>query len=84
MRLFHEQTGMSFTQWRTRLLLVEAVERLVAGASVTDVAVDLGYGSTSSFVYMFRSNLGVSPGRYRANPPNKGEPRATSPTRGRR
>lgn len=64
-RLFRKETGMTFTQWKTRLLLVESIERLARGAPVTEVALDLGYGSTSSFVYMFRSNLGVSPGSYR-------------------
>jgi AraC-like DNA-binding protein len=65
-RLFRSETGMTFSQWKTRLRLVESIDRLARGASVTEVAVDLGYASTSSFVYMFRSNLGVSPGRYRA------------------
>lgn len=73
-RLFQDETGMSFTQWRTRLRLVEAVQRLVGGASVTEVALDLGYSSTSGFVFMFRSNLGVSPGRYRAHPPQQKRP----------
>ncbi|MGE0812289.1 MAG: helix-turn-helix domain-containing protein [Vicinamibacterales bacterium] len=63
-RLFNDEAGMSFTQWRTQLLLIESIERLTRGATVTQVAVDLGYSSTSSFVYMFRSRLGVSPGRY--------------------
>ena len=57
---------MTFTQWKTRLLLIESVEPVARGGSVTEVALDLGYSSTSSFVYMFRSNLGVSPGRYQA------------------
>jgi AraC-like DNA-binding protein len=47
-------------------VLVESIERLSRGATVTQVALDLGYNSTSSFVYMFRSNLGVSPGHYQA------------------
>lgn len=64
-RLFHDETGMTFTEWKTRLLLIESIERLARGATVTEVAIDLGYSSTSSFVYMFRSNLGISPGRYR-------------------
>ncbi|MGE0104944.1 MAG: helix-turn-helix domain-containing protein [Blastocatellales bacterium] len=64
-RLFRTETGMSFKQWKTRLVLIEAIERLSHGASVTEVALDLGYSTTSSFVYMFRSNLGVSPGNYR-------------------
>lgn len=64
-RLFRNETGLTFTQWKTRLLLIEAIERLTRGATVTEVALDLGYSTTSSFVYMFRSNLGVSPGSYR-------------------
>ena len=64
-RLFRSETGMTFNQWRTRVHRVESIERLARGASVTEAALDLGYGSTSRFVHMFRSNLGVSPGRYR-------------------
>lgn len=63
-RLFEAEIGMTFTQWRTLLRLVASIERLSHGASVTEVATDLGYASTSAFVYMFRTNLGVSPGRY--------------------
>ena len=65
-RLFRHETGMTFTEWRTRLLLIESVERLSRGATVTEVALGLGYSSTSSFVYMFRTNMGVSPKRYLA------------------
>lgn len=65
-RLFEAEAGMTYTQWRTRLRLVASIERLTQGASVTDVAADLGYASASAFVYMFRTNLGVSPGRYAA------------------
>lgn len=63
-RLFKAETGMTFRDWRTRLHLMESIERLARGATVTEVALDLGYASTSSFVYMFRSHLGVPPGRY--------------------
>jgi AraC-like DNA-binding protein len=64
-RLFKGETGMTFSEWRTRLRLVESIDRLARGRPVTEVALDLGYGSTSSFVYAFRRNMGVSPGRYR-------------------
>jgi AraC-like DNA-binding protein len=71
-RLFAKEMGMTLTQWKTRLRLVEAVKRLAKGESVTEVAVDLGY-SPSSFIFMFRSNLGVSPRQYvaKANDQNK-------------
>lgn len=64
-RLFVRETGLTFTQWKTRLMLVEAIDRLVRGATVTEVAVNLGY-SPSSFTYMFRTNLGVPPRHYAA------------------
>ena len=66
-RLFRAETGMSFAQWKTRLRLVRSIELLQRGAPVTEVALELGYGSASSFVYMFRTNLGTTPGRYRQN-----------------
>jgi AraC-like DNA-binding protein len=62
-RLFVRETGLNFTQWKTRLVLVEAIDRLARGAAVTDVALAFGY-SPSSFAYMFRANLGVAPGEY--------------------
>jgi AraC-like DNA-binding protein len=37
---------------------------MAKGASVKQVAIDLGYESVGSFVTMFRKALGTSPGRY--------------------
>ncbi|MEZ5987401.1 MAG: helix-turn-helix transcriptional regulator [Hyphomonas sp.] len=64
-RLFRTETGMTFTQWKTNLTLLQSMERLEKGETVADVAHDLGYASPSSFVYMFRRRLGVPPGAYR-------------------
>lgn len=63
-RLFIKETGLSFQQWRKQLLLQTAVHRLELGKSVTDVALELGYRSTSAFVAMFRKSLGKTPGQY--------------------
>ena len=63
-RLFYRETGMSYSQWKTRMLLLEGIERITRGDSITDVALHLGYNNTSSFVYMFRRNVGVSPGKW--------------------
>jgi AraC-like DNA-binding protein len=63
-RLFQKDTGMSFSEWRKQLILMEAIDRLSNGISITEMALDFGYGSTSSFTAMFRRSLGVSPGRY--------------------
>lgn len=67
-RLFKKETGMNFNDWRKQLILVEAIERLGNGHSVKQVALDLGYSSTSAFIAMFRSTLGVSPGKYLKEP----------------
>lgn len=63
-RLFAEETGLSFAQWRQRLRLLTALERLGAGRSVTQTALDVGYASVSAFVSAFRREFGVTPGRF--------------------
>ena len=63
-RLITLETGMSFSRWRQQFSVMLAVKRLAEGASVRNVANDLGYESIPSFVTMFREAIGVSPGRY--------------------
>lgn len=63
-RLFRSQTGLSFQQWRRQFRILEAMERLEAGQPVTNVALDLGYDSTSAFITMFKKKLGTTPGQY--------------------
>ncbi len=63
-RLFIKETGFTYADWRKQHLLLEAVERLGQGKSVSAVALDLGYKSSSAFIAMFRRSLGVSPGHY--------------------
>ncbi|MEK6423593.1 MAG: helix-turn-helix transcriptional regulator [Burkholderia gladioli] len=65
-RALAAQTGMSFGRWRQQLHLMLAVQWLVAGQSVQQVADGLGYESASSFVSMFRRKLGAPPARYMA------------------
>lgn len=65
-RLLTQQTGMSFGRWRQQLSIMLALQELAKGASIQQVAANLGYESTSSFVTMFRKALGISPGRYMA------------------
>jgi AraC-like DNA-binding protein len=65
-RLLTQETGMSFGRWRQQLHLMLAVRWLGSGSSVQQVADRLGYESASSFVSMFRKNLGAPPGRYMA------------------
>ncbi|CAM2154999.1 AraC family transcriptional regulator [Pararobbsia alpina] len=62
-RLFRQETGLTFGQWRQQLRLVEAMARLAQGDSVAQVADQLGYQSSSSFIAMFRRSLGETPQR---------------------
>jgi AraC-like DNA-binding protein/quercetin dioxygenase-like cupin family protein len=66
-RLMVEETGLSFGRWRRQLHLVIALRELAGGASVQQVAGDLGYESTTAFIVMFKKVLGTTPSRYFAD-----------------
>jgi AraC-like DNA-binding protein len=78
-RLFRRETGMSVGQWRQQHRMLTALELLASGRSVTAVALDVGYRSTSAFVAAFRASLGATPGRFVAGR----APRALSASSGR-
>jgi AraC-like DNA-binding protein len=63
-RILTRETGMSFGRWRQQLAILLALQWMAKGASVQQVALDLGYESAGSFVTMFRKVLGTTPGRY--------------------
>jgi AraC-like DNA-binding protein len=63
-RLFLAETKMTVGEWRRRLRLLHGVRLLAVGESVTNVALDAGYSSTSAFIAAFRKAFGVTPGRY--------------------
>ncbi|MNE35322.1 AraC family transcriptional regulator [Pseudomonas kilonensis] len=60
-RLFSQQTGLSFSQWRQQACVMSALSRLAVGHSVTRIALDLGYDSPAAFSTMFRRVLGHAP-----------------------
>lgn len=66
-RLFRQETGCSFAQWRQQARLTHALERLVEGEAVASVADALGYAGPSAFIAMFRRSFGHSPTRYLSN-----------------
>lgn len=63
-RLFPEQTGMTFREWRQQRRLLRALELLSAGANVTSIALEVGYDNSSAFISMFRRCLGTTPLQY--------------------
>jgi len=64
-RRCQRKLGMSLSQWRQRLRVVTALPRLEAGDKVESIALDLGYGSASAFIAMFRRMMAVTPDEYR-------------------
>ena len=65
-RLMVAETGMSFGRWRQQINIILALQWLVKGVSIQQVASDLGYENVGSFVTMFRKAMGAPPGRYMA------------------
>jgi len=61
-RLFKQETGVTFSTWRSLHHVKHALVLLASGHSVTRVAMDLGYGSTSAFIEMFKRCTGRTPG----------------------
>lgn len=63
-RLVVKETGLSFRRWRHQLQLILALQALIDGRNVQQVAQMLGYDSTTAFITMFKKGLGQTPGRY--------------------
>lgn len=63
-RRFEAELGSSLRSWHRRLRLFKAVELMGGGLDVTRTAMELGYSSTSAFVYAFRTDTGCSPQAY--------------------
>jgi AraC-like DNA-binding protein/quercetin dioxygenase-like cupin family protein len=60
-RLLRSHCDMSFREWRDRIILGLAVNRLRYGGRVTDVALDLGYASASAFISAFKKLTDMTP-----------------------
>ncbi|CAJ48188.1 AraC family transcriptional regulator [Bordetella avium] len=64
-RKFFAETGLTLRDWRRQLKLFRAIELLESGLDVTAIALELGYGSASSFIFAFRSAMKCSPMAYK-------------------
>jgi len=60
-RIFQRDVGMNFESWRRQVRLMKAIELLVEGYPVKEVAFEVGYRQPSAFVEMFRQTLGMTP-----------------------
>ena len=65
-RSFHQILHMNFREYVTRIRLTEAEKLLVSTtASITDLAVSCGFGSTSYFIKLFQQYKNMSPKQFR-------------------
>ena len=60
-RLFRDELGTTYQQWRQQAVLAHALPLLARGVAVSDVAAATGYASDSAFTAMFKSAMGVPP-----------------------
>ncbi|WP_246127900.1 helix-turn-helix transcriptional regulator [Amycolatopsis rhizosphaerae] len=65
-RLFHNELGMTFYQWRTQLRVYHALVLLADGHDTTHVAHACGWANPSGFIAAFTNLVGTTPGRYRS------------------
>ncbi|GAA5225447.1 helix-turn-helix domain-containing protein [Membranihabitans marinus] len=63
-RLFKKELGMSFGEWKIRLKMLEAIKQLGENKSIKEIAYDLGYDNSSSFIATFKHHTGKTPGTY--------------------
>ncbi len=63
-RLFRDELGMSYQQWRQQAILAHALPMLASGKPVSAVAAASGYGSDSAFSAMFKAAMGQPPSQF--------------------
>ncbi len=64
-RLFQQQTGLSFSQWRQQAKVVASLQWVLAGLPVSEVALLSGYSNVSAYIDVFRQRFGKTPGQFR-------------------
>jgi AraC-like DNA-binding protein len=63
-RLFREELGTSYQQWRQQAILAHALPMLARGVPVSHVAASSGYASDSAFTAMFKAAMGQPPSQF--------------------
>lgn len=66
-RLFRDELGTSFGQWRQQVLLARALTLAARKRPMSEIAAELGYASPSAFSAMVRRSLGAPPSRFFAS-----------------
>lgn len=63
-RLFRDELGTSYQQWRQQAILAHALPLLARGLPVSHVAAASGYASDSAFTAMFKAAMGAPPSQF--------------------
>ncbi len=63
-RLFRDELGTSYQQWRTQAVLAHALPQLARGVPIAQVAAAAGYASDSAFSAMFKQAMGKAPSHF--------------------
>ena len=66
-RLFRDELGTSFLQWRQQVLLARALLLAARKRPMSEIAAELGYASPSAFSAMVRRSVGAPPSRFFAS-----------------
>ncbi|MGY5955299.1 AraC family transcriptional regulator [Kosakonia sp. BK9b] len=64
-RLFSQQTGLRFSQWRQQARILASLALLLKGESVSNTATQCGYENVSAFIAAFKQRFGITPGEFR-------------------
>ena len=65
-RLFRDELGTSYQQWRTQAVLAHALPQLARGVPIAQVAAASGYASDSAFSAMFKQAMGKAPSYFQS------------------
>lgn len=66
-RFFKRAAGMNFTEYLNSVRIEKAAEMLLSTSkTVTEIAMDTGFSSTSYFIVCFKRKNGITPASYRA------------------
>lgn len=64
-RYSQQELSMSLNEWRQRLKVMKAMSMLNEGKTVENIALDLGYASSSAFIHMFKRWMHMTPDQFR-------------------
>ena len=63
-RLFRQELGTTFAEWRQQVLLAKALSMAARKRPMSHIASALGYASASAFTAMVRRSVGMPPSRF--------------------